>query len=120
MANINRVLAVSVLGLVSASCATATSRFVTADEVSDYLIKQNPQALQRAMGTPRTVENIGDGKTVWTYHSDMIQDKKPTQGKCEMIITFSGQKAVNVDVDATEYSPFAAPLATCNLMLDDL
>ncbi|WP_146071851.1 outer membrane protein assembly factor BamE domain-containing protein [Marinobacterium lutimaris] len=120
MKRVTSALAVTILGLVTASCATTNSRFVTADEVSEYLIKQNPQAVQRALGEPRTVENIGGNRSVWTYHSDMIQDKKATQGKCEMIITFEGNKAVNVDVDATEYSPFAAPLATCNQMLDSL
>lgn len=120
MVNIQRILAISMFGLVAASCATNSSRFVTADEVSDYLIKQNPQALQRALGQPRSVENIGANKTVWTYHSDMIQNKKPTQGKCEMIITFEGEKAINVDVNTTEYTPFVAPLATCNQMLKSL
>ncbi|WP_132289480.1 hypothetical protein [Marinobacterium mangrovicola] len=110
----------SMFGLVAASCTTTNSRFVTADEVSDYLIKQNPEALHQALGEPRTVENIGGNRSVWTYHSDMIQNKKATQGKCEMIITFEGEKAINVDVSATEYSPFAAPLATCNQMLDSL
>lgn len=119
MMNISRIIVVGVLGLVASGCTTTSSRFINADEVSAYLISKTPAQIQSQLGTPRTVKDLGFGKSVWTYHSDMIQHKKPTQGKCEMIITFEGEQAVNVAVNATEYSPFAAPLATCNQMLGD-
>ncbi|KEA61788.1 hypothetical protein ADIMK_3935 [Marinobacterium lacunae] len=120
MFKIATALTASVMGLFIAGCATTTSRFVTPDEVSDYLVTKTPAQMQSTLGSPRTVEHTGPNTSVWTYHSDMIQDKKATQGKCEMIITFEGDKAVKALVNATEYSPFAAPLATCNLMLNGL
>ncbi|GGB92047.1 hypothetical protein GCM10011352_17640 [Marinobacterium zhoushanense] len=120
MVNVTKFFAVSMLGLFVAGCASTTSRFVTPDEVSDYLIEQTPADIKRVLGTPRTIKHIDPNTTVWTYHSDMIQNKKATQGQCEMVITFEGGKAVKAQVNATEFSPFAAPLATCNLMLDGL
>ncbi|MBV1787181.1 hypothetical protein KQ940_03855 [Marinobacterium sp. D7] len=120
MVNIPKVIAVSLIGLFVAACAATSSRFATSDEVSAYLVKRTPAELQGVLGKPRTIEHIDPNTSVWTYHSDMIQNKKPTQGKCEMIITFEGGVAVKAVVNATEYSPFAAPLATCNLMLDGL
>lgn len=120
MLNIRKIFAAGMIGLFLGGCAAKSSRFVTADEVSEHLIKQTPSTVERALGKPRSIESVGQNRWVWTYHSDMIQNKKATQGKCELKITFEGDKAVNAEVDATEFSPFAAPLATCNLMLDKL
>lgn len=115
-----RVAALFSCVLLLVGCATPTSRFMSAQEVSDYLINKSPAELSQLLGEPRTRVQSGPNEIVWTYHSDMIQNKKATQGKCEMVITFEGDKAVRADVNQTEYSPFAAPLATCNLMLDGL
>ncbi|MBV1790069.1 hypothetical protein KQ940_18595 [Marinobacterium sp. D7] len=120
MVNITKIFAVSLIGLLFAGCATQTSRFVTPDEVSDYLIEQTPEDIKRVLGQPRTIVHPDPNTTVWTYHSDMIQNKKATQGLCEMVITFEGGKAVKAVVNATEYSPFAPKLATCNMMLNGL
>lgn len=108
------------LGLLVAGCSAKSSRFISPDEVSDHLIKQSPADLQRAMGQPRSIEQTGPNEWKWTYHSDMIRNKKPTQGKCELIITFEGQKAIKAVVNSSEYSPVVGPLATCNLMVDKL
>lgn len=119
MVDIKAICAAGLTALVVVGCAS-TSRFVTPDEVSDYLIKQTPAQIENTLGKPRTIEYVGANRSVWTYHSDMIQNKKATQGQCEMKITFEGDKAVNAVVNATEFSPFAAKLATCNLMLEGL
>ena len=103
------------------ACATAPElRFKSTEEISDRLIEKDKATIERQLGQPRSIAQEGPHTWVWTYHSDMMPNKSPNQGKCELVITFDDDKPIKAVVNSTEYSPFVQELQTCNDLVQQL
>ena len=103
------------------ACATAPDlRFKTTEEISDLLIEKDKTTIEMQLGQPRSIAQEGPHTWVWTYHSDMMPNKSPNQGKFELVITFDDDKPIKAVVNSTEYSPFVQELQTCNDLVKQL
>jgi outer membrane protein assembly factor BamE (lipoprotein component of BamABCDE complex) len=110
-------LIVSAAAVIFVGCASNAGGYTKSSEVEMRLKGMAKSEVANQLGAPTQAIKISDDMEVWTYRTGSVG---LTGGQCVISINFDKNLVSKALVNKTDYSPLAAPLASCASIIGNL